>query len=174
MAPDKQQHFVENFLRHQDDVYGFVATMLPRGDDADEVFQRAALILWEKREAYDPSRDFRAWACGIARNVARNYARERRRQGPMLSESLMETLADLHERESRSIDDRLRFLTICLEKLSAVKRELLERCYGSRESIKEIAAEQDLSSAALYKRLDRMRMQVVQCIEREAAKEQHS
>ena len=174
MASDEQQHFVENFLRHQDAVYGFAATLLPYGDDADEVFQRTALILWEKRDAYDRARDFRAWACGIARNVARNYVREKQRQDTSLSDSLMDTLADMHERESRTIDDRLRFLTICLEKLSAAKRELLERCYGSQESIKSIAEEQDTTSTALYKRLDRMRMQLVDCIERESAKEQRS
>ncbi len=173
MAPDQHASFVEHFLRHQDDVYGYVAAMLPYGDDADEVFQRAALVLWEKRDAYDPTRDFRAWACGIARNTARNYVREKRRQGTFFSDALMDQIAETNERETETIDDRLRFLTICLEKLSIAKRALLERCYGTKESMKDIAAEQGLTSAALYKRLDRMRSQLFDCIQRESSKESH-
>ena len=169
-SPEKQP-FVELFLRHQDDVYGFVATLLPFGDDAEEVFQRTSLILWEKHDEFDQTRDFCVWANGIARNVARNYLREKRRQGPVFSESVMDLLAESHARAASAIDDRLQFLSTCIDKLSDARQKLLQQCYGNEESIKSIAAEEGLSPAALYKRLDRTRMQLIECIEGELRKE---
>ena len=45
-------------------MHGFVRSLVPRREDAAEVMQEAAVVLWEKFDEFDSSRDFRKWACG--------------------------------------------------------------------------------------------------------------
>jgi RNA polymerase sigma-70 factor (ECF subfamily) len=63
-SPQHDQ-FVERFVRSQDRIYAYVATLLPNRADAEEVFQQTSLILWKKWQQFDPSRDFVRWACGM-------------------------------------------------------------------------------------------------------------
>ena len=113
-----QEEFMEHFVRIQSRLYGYIATLLPQRDDADEIFQQTSLLLWKKREQYDPKRNFLSWAYGIAHNEIRNFLRTRR-QGVYLSETLLEKLAELRHATAERIDAQLQNLVICLEKLTA-------------------------------------------------------
>ena len=73
MNSDRNQQFAQQFLRHQNRIYGYIVTLLSNQHDAEDVFQQTSLILWQKWDQYDPGRDFVGWACGIAHNEVRNF-----------------------------------------------------------------------------------------------------
>jgi RNA polymerase sigma-70 factor, ECF subfamily len=156
--------FMERFVAAQSQMYGYIATLLPNRADADDLFQQTSLILWKKREQYDPARNFASWACGIAHNEVRNFLRQGSRRGAYLSDALMEKLADLRHSMADRVAVQLQQLAECMKKLSAEQRELLEQCYMDDQSIKAIAKQRQVEPGTLYKRLDRIRWSLMDCI----------
>lgn len=171
---DSQDRFDAEFVRHQRQVYRFVAVLLPERDVAEEVFQQTCYVLLKSRDKFDPGRDFLAWAQGIARNIVKEYLRTRRKAPLELSDTLLDRLAEAQEQLGLALDARLAALGGCLQKLRPKERSLLERCYAGVENIRAIAAELKLAPAVLYKRLDRLRWSLMECVERAVAREDRS
>lgn len=162
---DANDLFNERFVGCQDQLYGYIASLLPQRNDADEVFQETSLKLLQNRSKYDHGRPFRAWAFAIALNEVRLFARRNRQTGKVLSESALAALADEQSRSSSLIDDSLGRLSDCIKRLSAEKQRLLEQCYSGVHSIKTIAASHGLQVEALYKRLERIRRSLFECMQ---------
>jgi len=171
MNRDRQKEFAQQFVRFQRSVYGYIVTLLPDWDDAEEVFQRTAVILWEKWDQFDPSRSFVSWACGVARNEVRNFLRQKQRGGVYLSDELMDQVAQERLKSERMLERRRRLLAECLERLQARHRRLIERCYLGEDPIKRIAQKLRLTPSALYMRLHRIRTILLECIDRALAGE---
>src|SRR5437764_7861828 len=90
---EQHDRFVERFIRSQDRVYAYVATLLPNRADAEEVFQQTSLVLWRKWQEFDPNREFLPWACGIAHHEARNFMRKHQHGSRVfLSEGVLEQI----------------------------------------------------------------------------------
>jgi len=166
MPTDTQQAFTEHFVRSQHRVYGYIVTLLPRRADADEAFQDTCLILWGKWTEFDLSRDFTRWACGIAHNVVRNFKRRQRPGAITLNEDLLAQIADVGLENEPVLEARRRALLLCLEKLPAARRELVERSYLRGEVIRNVAEQIGLTPAALYLQLQRIRRSLFECVDR--------
>jgi RNA polymerase sigma-70 factor (ECF subfamily) len=192
---DSQRHeqFARAFVQHQDRVYGYIVTMLPSRHDAEDVFQQTSLILWQKWDQFDPSAkkgtgpicaehpegrsgkldlspfspsaEFLRWACGVARNEVRNFLRRRSRDRVVLSEKLLDNLAEVRLEAQPLLEERRGLLAGCMKKLDFIARELLDRCYAERESIKQIARQFRTTPNAIYLRLRRIRRDLMECIE---------
>jgi len=169
--PPNGEDFVQRFVGVQARLYGYIATLVPNRADADELFQQTSLVLWQRREDFDPSRDFLRWACGIAHNLIRNFLRRHHGQKICLSEAVIERLTQLRHTERQRLDTQLDRLVQCLDELPAEQRDLLELCYLGDQSIGDVAAERQVAPAALYKRLDRIRWALVDCIQLRQRKE---
>ena len=146
--------------------YGYIVTMLPNRHDAEDVFQQTSLILWQKWDEFDPGRDFVAWACSVARNAVRNFLRRRGRDRLVFSEKLMNTISDLRLESRPILEERRSLLVECVKKLDFVGRQLLERCYAGRESMKAVAQQFHMTPNAVYVRLRRIRRELMDCIHR--------
>jgi RNA polymerase sigma-70 factor, ECF subfamily len=161
----RQQHFVEKLMTEQRRLFGYIVTLLPNFDDAEDAFQETCLRLWAKSEQYDPDRDFLSWACGFARNVAHEMRQKKCRSHAMLSEQAMEDLAEMQFRESASLETWEARLSECLKRLPPVQRELLARCYAGDEAIEAVAQHIETTRAALYMKLMRIRRRLAECLE---------
>jgi RNA polymerase sigma-70 factor, ECF subfamily len=166
------EQFVERFVRVQSQVYGYIVTLLPTRADADDIFQQTSLLLWQKRSQYDPSRDFLRWACGIAHNLVRNHLRRHRHEKVYLSDGLMEKLCEVRHAAAKRIETKLQRLTDCLDRLAPEQRELLELCYLGTEPIKTVANNRQVDPSVLYKRLDRIRWTLMDCMDESAGEEE--
>jgi RNA polymerase sigma-70 factor, ECF subfamily len=164
MSALSSDEFIERFIGVQSQVFGYIATLLPNRADADDLFQRTSLVLWKKRTQYNPSRSFISWALGIAHNEVRNFLREGHRRGMHLSDALVEHLAEVRYATADRDATQIQRLTECMERLSAEQRELLKQCYLESQSIKSVAEEQSVDPGTLYKRLDRIRWTLMDCI----------
>jgi RNA polymerase sigma-70 factor (ECF subfamily) len=164
-----QQHdqFVERFVRSQDRIYAYVATVLPNRADAEEVFQQTSLVLWKKWREFDPSRDFVAWACGMAHHEMRNFLRKHANRGRVyLSEHVLAEVAEVRLKSHDVLEARRHALRDCLDRLEPGKRDLLERCYAGKDSIKTIAKDLGQRPNMLYMTLKRLRRALFDCINR--------
>jgi RNA polymerase sigma-70 factor, ECF subfamily len=162
----RHQQFAERFVQHQGRLYGYIVTMLPNRHDAEDVFQQTSLILWQKWEQFDQSRDFVGWACGIAHNEVRNFLRRRGHDRVVFSEKVMDELAEMRLQSQPILEPRRDAMLDCVSKLDFLCREMLERCYAAGASMKAVARQFRMTPNALYLRLRRIRRDLLECIHR--------
>jgi RNA polymerase sigma-70 factor (ECF subfamily) len=174
MEPGSQQDaFIEQFLRSQDRIYAYVVTLLPNRDDAEEVFQQTSLALWKKWQEFDATRDFVRWACGMAHLEVCTFLRKHAgRTRVNLNEDVLLEVAEARLQLHDVLEERRKALLECLGRLQRQSRELLERCYAGKDSIKQIAEDLGLRPNALYMTLKRLRRKLFDCISVRIAAEQ--
>ena len=156
--------FVRQLVEHRHGLYAFIAKQVVNPADAEDLFQRTSMILWQKRGRYDGERSFFSWACGIAYNEIRNHLTVNRRRRLSFDPDLVQTLAQEAVKEEGLSEARLKALRFCLGRLDEHHRNLLRRCYQGALSITEIAASLGRSRDALYKQLGRLRNKLLTCI----------
>lgn len=165
MSSNKQDAFARTYIENQGRLYGYITTLLPHRDDAEDVLQRTSLILWQKWDQFDDERRFLPWARGIALNEVRNFLRRHDRRNTHLSEPVIEMLAA--ELEDDRSEQRWAALSVCLGKLQQRQRDLVEQCYLGSDGVKAVASSLKTTTAAVYMRLHRVRKILVECVDRE-------
>ncbi|MBN1393996.1 MAG: sigma-70 family RNA polymerase sigma factor [Pirellulales bacterium] len=171
MGSLNDDQFLEAFVAAQSRVYGYIATFLANRADVEDLFQQTSLVLWKKRSQYDSSRAFVPWAIGIAHNEVRNFIRRSDRKGVYLSEAVVERLAETRHATAGRIESRLQRLAECMDELTGEQRKLIEVCYVGRKPIRAIAEERRIEPAAFYKRLDRVRWALIDCMNADPGRE---
>jgi RNA polymerase sigma-70 factor (ECF subfamily) len=163
-----QQRFLSVFLRSEKEVFRYVAALVPRVADAEDIVQQTALTLWEKFDEYDPAKPFTPWACRFALNKTRQWIERRQRWQALLEGGLAEELARRREQLQPELDRCLRRLDGCLAKLPEDQRSLVEGYYFRREGVEQLAGNSGRTVAATYKMLQRIRHSLQVCIENAA------
>jgi RNA polymerase sigma-70 factor (ECF subfamily) len=164
--------FVQWFVPNQRRIYGFILTLVPNSNEADEIFQETSLILWKKASEFDPQRDFVRWACGIAVNVIRGRRAKQSRDRHVFGETLVEKIAEVRANNQSWLDERVTALAQCLARLSQRERSLLELFYGSECSVAEIATSESVSANALRQSMHRIRRRLYNCVTHAARQEE--
>lgn len=160
--------FARLLLESRKRLHAFILTLVPNWDDADELEQRTAIILWQKFGEYVPGTNFFSWACQIARLEVNNYRRTQGRSRLYFSNELVTALAELRCDDESAYQDRRAALASCLQKLPPTEGDLIERCYGRKVvTAKEVAGSMGRPASTVYKALARIRHRLLQCIERE-------
>jgi RNA polymerase sigma-70 factor (ECF subfamily) len=164
--PDSRaQQFAALLADGQDQLFAYVRALVRDFNDADDLFQQTAIVLWRKFDSYDPQRSFLGWAMGIARFEVSNFLRTRSRSKLYFSDELNLLLADAQEDLSKDeADDRRDALKQCLGKLRERDRRLVEQCYGSDSTIVELGESIGRSSHSIHNSLRRIRSALFDCI----------
>ncbi len=166
MPMEHDPSFVALFVKNQRRIYGYILTVVPDCNEADDVFQQTSMVLWEKAGEFRPERDFVSWACGIAHNVVRNWRVKRRRDRHCFSDELISRIAQVYSEKSAWLEDALSALGACMETTERFDRRLLDLCYAGDRTIREISQELGRTEASVYQRLHRVRAHLLDCIQR--------
>jgi RNA polymerase sigma-70 factor, ECF subfamily len=152
-------------------LYGYIHSLIADINDADDLYQQTALVLWNKFAEFDRSRDFFAWACGVARGEVANFARRRARQRLYLAADVNLLLVEAHaEFTDAEQDDRRVALSRCVEKLPPADRELLVECYREPDGVHAAAGRRSRSPHSVYNSLRRIRKALFDCVNRVLAR----
>lgn len=164
--------FADQLRDVQTRLYAYIHSLVRDLNDADDLYQQTALILWRKFGEYDHRRSFFAWACGIARLEAINFLRGRRRQRLYFGDHLNLLLIEAHE-EIRDEEgaERCEALSKCVAKLRERDRELLTECYRDEEGVQDAARRRGRSPQSVYNSLRRIRRSLFECISRTLSQE---
>lgn len=150
------EEFVARFSRCHERLFGYIYSLVPREQDARDIFQRVSLLLWRKFSDFDPEADFFAWACGVAYYEVRNFFRVSARNRLQFNDELLSTLAI--EKARRGPEDRrLEVLQECLEELPSAERKLLMEVYADGRPIREVAEQRGKATQTVYNRLNLIR-----------------
>ena len=100
--------FVELFVKNQRRVYGYIMTVVPDCNEADDLFQQTSMVLWEKAGEFRPDGDFLCWACGITHNVVRNWRVKKRCDRHCFSDELVSRMRRFTRKSRRGSKRRWR------------------------------------------------------------------
>lgn len=161
--------FVELIVKHERALSRYIRSMLPRMGDVEEVWQATAIELWEKFDQYDSEREFLPWAQRFAYFEVLKFRRKAARDRMVFSEEVLQAVADTHAASNDKLAVRSRALQGCLKKLSADELNLLRTRYESTTTIGMIAEQLQTTAKTLYRRLDRIRQRLAECVQQHAA-----
>lgn len=171
--PHSHDSFVELLTQYRSQLFGYIYALVRRLDDAEDLYQDTALILWSKYKEYQPGTNFLGWACTIARYRTANFLKSERRRRRCFSQVVQEELAALQA--SVRADEagvQQEALVDCMNKLSAMDLELVKLCYGSRCSFRQVAEQLGRSPQSVYDSLSRIRRVLLECIDRTVARQE--
>jgi RNA polymerase sigma-70 factor (ECF subfamily) len=167
----RKADFTRYLAANQTRLYGYIHSLIPDIHDADDLYQQTALVLWNKFEEFDQTRDFFAWACGVARGEVANFARRRMRQRLYLCADVNLLLVEAHtEMTDQEQEERRVALSRCVEQLPPADRELLAECYRDGEGVHAAAERRNRSPHSVYNSLRRIRKALFDCINRALAR----
>jgi RNA polymerase sigma-70 factor (ECF subfamily) len=168
---ERTEEFIRLFAASQRRIYGLVAAMVPRGADADDVFQEVSASLWQKFDDFTPGTDFAAWGLRFARLlVLKHYEKQRRWGRVVFDDDVLEQIADETTTALAKLDHRQEALRDCLARLPAHSRQLLDARYDSGlKTCQEVAHRVGRSVQSVYKALSRIHELLLECIEKALA-----
>ena len=138
---------------------------------AEDLFQETMLIAWRKFDEFDSRESLSAWLRGIAKNLIRNTWRKQSNDRLVFDESTeyvaQNTIEAVEMQGSDTWLERLSALSDCISRLPARSRELVTARYADKRTADELALSVGIRPEAVRKRLQRIREQLADCIERQ-------
>jgi len=153
-------------MKHQDDLFRYIYSLIPHEEDARDVLQETSVSLFRKSAEYDSRKPFLAWAFAFA-YVEVMKQRERNQRGKRhLGDELIEMLAREREAQEGTLQSRLTALDHCLNDLPVLDRKLICQRYHSGCPVDQLVEQLGTSRRTLFRNLDRIRRALYECINR--------
>lgn len=161
-------------MEHEEALRLFVRSLLFNQEESREVMQEVASVLWRKFDDSLDSTSFRRWAFGVARMEVLTFRRDRARDRHTFSDDLAELMEKSVQEEWDTLESERRALEVCVGKLPSDQRELVNTAYEPGVKMNGLAQTLGWTPMALYKKLHRIRLQLMECVRRELVLEEPS
>ena len=169
---NRSARFESLVLEHHVRVRAFVRSLGVEPDWVDDVAQEAFVKAYNDWDTFDQSRDFGKWVRGIAANVLRNEIRKHARRQRLLNTDLTRLLVQGHDKiEITPEPVAIGAIRICLGKLSASDRAMVEGRYHEGLTAPELAEKLQKTAANVRQMLVRIRRQLRLCVEHQLSSE---
>jgi len=160
------EQLVRLLMKHQEDLFRYIFSLLPHEEDARDVLQETSVSLYRKFADYDAEKPFLAWAYGFAYLEVLKQ-RERNERGTRhMREELVEVLSRERQEQETELHGRLQALEKCLEQLPPMDRELIRLRYHSGSPVDDLVEQLGTSRRTFFRNLDRIRRTLMECINR--------
>jgi RNA polymerase sigma-70 factor (ECF subfamily) len=169
MRSNTDDQYVQLLTQHKSQLFRFIFAMVHSLPDAEDVFQQAAITMWDKFVEFEPGSDFYAWACSVARFKSLDHLKAKGRQRLLFSEELLASVAQHDHWHPETQHAKLLALASCRNKLSSRDQQLLAACYGGQGNIRTAAEGVGRPVGSVYDSLSRIRRALYACIERTIA-----
>lgn len=160
------EQFVLEMLDCQRRLHDYIFALVFDRDRAGDVLQQTNMALLRKKSEFTAGTNFSAWALRVAYFEVLADRRRRYRDRHLFNDDLLELIADHAEQASASGSRRTEALAECLERLTADQRQLVDARYGTGGSVESLAHAAKKTPAAISSVLYRIRMLLVECVER--------
>lgn len=163
---EKNHRFLSLFTANESSIHAYVRRLVYRREDASDVMQKIAIVLWKKFDQLQSDDDFRKWSFGVARFEVlawrRDLARERERL--VLSTETIELMAEELDRNAEQLDlEKEAILQHCLGKLKKDQRSALQNMYDDESNTPALAQKFGKSITGFYQWIYRIRQRLAEC-----------
>ena len=148
-------------------LFAFVATMVTRKEDAEELAQDSFVKAFRRLAQYDATRSsFYTWLRCIAYRLCLDHMK---RESIVWLETDEQILQAIPDEEAVCVmetddDNRIRLLTQAIHQLPPTERLLIQQFYFEQQSLNDIAIVTDTDAGTLATRLHRIRKKLYQYI----------
>jgi RNA polymerase sigma-70 factor (ECF subfamily) len=175
MDQDKRTlDFLRLFVRHQQEIYAYIITLVPHLHDADDLFQEGMTVMWRKFDQFQLGTNFAAWGIQIMRyqilDYHRNLARHKR---VLMEDSLLEALMDHIPTIQDEAATRIEALRKCQALLSDRAKRIIKMRYERHTPVEEIASHLKVSRRQVYHLLGQINSVLLRCMRRTLAEWSH-
>lgn len=170
----RHDRFLGLFVTHEASLHGFVRSLTTSREEARDVMQEVAAVLWRKFDELASDEEFRRWAFGVARFEALAAGRDRGRDRLRFGDELLQQIAEEAEEAADLLAAEREALALCLQKLPAPQRQLIAAAYEPQVRLSDLAERLGRTAMSLYKSLHRIRTALADCVRREMATETRS
>jgi RNA polymerase sigma-70 factor (ECF subfamily) len=165
MNPTKED-FVRLWTSAQPGVAAYVSAMVPDHHAAEDVLQECAAVLLLKFSSYDSSRSFLSWAIGVCRIEIFSRRRRHTIERLVFDDAALQNIAQAYDELGDEVDDRIRALRYCTDKIQGRSRQLLDLRYAQNLKPRDIAKRFGSTPNATTVALARIRAALRRCIQR--------
>jgi RNA polymerase sigma-70 factor, ECF subfamily len=165
VTPSDVEELAAHWTAAQHTVAAFIRAMVTDFHQSEEVLQRVAVTLVRKYDQYDRGRPFVAWALGMAKFEALAFLREGRTDRLVFDDTLLDRIAEGHERVSQEHVPFPQFVTECVDQLDGRSRRAIQLRYDGNLRTAQIARAMQISDGAARMLLSRARNLLRQCLE---------
>jgi RNA polymerase sigma-70 factor (ECF subfamily) len=169
LPPERQEELVRLLNGAHALLLRYVMSLVANRHDAEDVMQRASVVMWRRFDTFETGTDFIAWATTVAFYEVRNFQRATGRSRLEFDDDLMQTLAAERAQQVRQWSPRLDALEICVEKLEPAQRALVEAIYTEGIEVAEMARQQGRAAQTIYNQLNFIRRALAVCVQRRMA-----
>ena len=168
MDQDKRTlEFLRLFMRHQQEIYAYILTLVPHVHDADDLFQDGMSVMWKKFDQFQPGTNFAAWGVQIMRYQILDYRRTlARSKRVFMEDSLFEALMDHMPTIQDEIAVRIEALRKCQTLLDNRSKRILKMRYERNISVEKIASYLKVSRRHIYHILGQINNMLLRCMRR--------
>lgn len=167
MTTPNPAEFTEYWMRSRHVAGSFVRSMVRDEHAAEDVLQKVAIAAATHFDQYDREREFAFWLVGIAKRQVAQYYREHARDRHRFDDTLFDQLADAHASVAEELAERTTALNICMGKLNARGRQIIDLRYQQNLKPAKIADRVGTSATAITSLLHRLRVSLGECIKRQ-------
>lgn len=164
----KSEELAVFWAQHQPAIAGFICSLVPNFQDADDILQNVAVVTVEKFDEYDHSKPFVGWAIGIARNLILKYYSEKKKDRITLDSDAIESISRIYEAEMHTFSSHKTMIESamerCLEQLKGRWRILVEMYYLRELSTARIAQQLGMTPSNVLTSLHRVRAALRDCV----------
>ncbi len=156
--------FMKLFIKEQLHLKHYIYSLVHNEQDAADILQTTAVLVWKKFNDYDPSRPFFSWACRFAYFETMNFRQKKKIREKYLGDTVLELIAAEWPQED-IWEDKRAALKHCILKLKERDRKVVELRYESGNKVSEAAHQLKMTAKQVYKVLERVRSSLRKCVE---------
>jgi RNA polymerase sigma-70 factor (ECF subfamily) len=171
MPDQRHEEFVGLLTASHDKLLGYLLSLLGRWHDAQDVLQRASVLMWQKYGSFESGTDFMAWASTICFYEAKVFQRTASRSAWHFDDHLLDLLAAERVEDLKQHERRMEALETCLDSLRQDDRRLLEASCAAHGDITALAVQLGRAPRTLYNKLAILRRLLADCVVNRLQKE---
>lgn len=168
---DRTTAFLELLTTHERALSIYVHSLVPRDSAAEDILQQTKMLLWKHFDDFQAGTNFLAWARKTAFHQILTHRRQKKREHLPLDEVALEALGMAVTQLAGDVSQRQEALRACLARLPKEHRQLVQLRYYEDLEIEQVAEKLRRTSGAVYRALSRVRMSLMECVERQIAQE---
>ncbi|HEX7899746.1 MAG TPA: sigma-70 family RNA polymerase sigma factor [Planctomycetota bacterium] len=160
---------IRSFQADRFRLIAYIRALVGDPELTEEIFQEVSVVVLQKIEAFDPSKDLQAWCRGIARNLVLRERERSRRLRIFDSDQIIDLVDAAFEEKARvddTVDAQRSLLRRCMGHLADSSREILDLRYRNGLSLRAIAGKMERTEGAVQVALSRVRKWLAECVQR--------
>ncbi|MEC8421127.1 MAG: sigma-70 family RNA polymerase sigma factor [Verrucomicrobiota bacterium] len=161
--------FSHKLTKIQKSLYGFILSLVPNHNEAEDILQETNLILCKKAKEYDPSGHFQGWAFKIARFQVMRFLTKTKRNKLQFCSEILEEVA-MEEFDARKLQVTQKALAVCYELLPKSMQLVAHLRFKDDKSLKYISKSVKRPMGAISSTLYRIRQKLADCVNEKVLK----